>query len=418
DHRDRVVINCGGKRFEPYLSTLKNITDLPLSKITENKIKLDYDEESGEYFFDRHPAVFAQVLNYLQTGKLHCPRNVCGPLFEQELAYWGIDEQQMESCCWSNYTKHRDAQESLKALDFRPRYDEDEERRKVHYDDPNLSWWQRHQPIVWEILDEPYSSSTAKDYTPFLVSIFTICIWTVEMFKGDSKTVTRNVTRNATHGNTTTKSYYMPVSDVPRYVLMIIDSVCTGWFTLEFLLRLVFCPSKLKFILTLQNWIDLIVIIPLYLMLAMEKSFVLDVLNTMRIVRIFRFFKLLYDLQILTKTVKASRQHLMILLIILMIPVIVFSSLVLYSEKRWGSDKSKAQFYNVPNSVWWGLITMTTIGYGDMVPTSFMGKVIGGIASICGVIILSTSASVIGSTFSLYYNLAQAQLKLPTKRRK
>lgn len=159
--KDRIIINCGGKRFQPYLSTLKNIPDLPLSKIIDNKTKLDFDAETGEYFFDRHPAVFAQVLNYFQTGKLHCPRNLCGPLFEQELAYWGIDEQQMESCCWSNYTKHRDAQENLKALDFRPRYDENEGIRRIRLN-PNLSFWKRHQPIVWEILDEPYSSSTAK----------------------------------------------------------------------------------------------------------------------------------------------------------------------------------------------------------------------------------------------------------------
>lgn len=165
--KDRIIINCGGKRFQPYLSTLKNIPDLPLSKIIDNKSKLDYDPENGEYFFDRHPAVFAQVLNYFQTGKLHCPRNLCGPLFEQELAYWGIDEQQMESCCWGNYTKHRDAQENLKALDFRPRYDEDEGIRRIRLN-PNLSFWKRHQPIVWEILDEPYSSSTAKVGVYFL----------------------------------------------------------------------------------------------------------------------------------------------------------------------------------------------------------------------------------------------------------
>lgn len=75
-------------------------------------------------------------------------------------------------------------------------------------------------------------------------------------------------------------------------------------------------------------------------------------------------------------------------------------------------------FQNVPNAAWWGIITMTTVGFGDMVPASVVGKIIGGIASICGVIILSTSASVVGSTFSLYYNLAQAQMKIPKKRRK
>lgn len=163
DLRDRVIINVGGKLFEPYISTLKNIPDIPLARILDNRTKLDYDPETGEYFFDRHPGVFAQVLNYLQTGKLHCPRNICGPLFEQELAYWGLDEQQMESCCWPNYTKHRDAQENLQALDFRPKYENDmDEPRRPFFNDPSLSWWQRNQPIVWEILDDPYSSSTAK----------------------------------------------------------------------------------------------------------------------------------------------------------------------------------------------------------------------------------------------------------------
>lgn len=161
--RDRVIINVGGKKFEPYVSTLRNIPDLPIASILENKTKLDYDPETGEYFFDRHPGVFQQLLNYLQTGNLHCPRNVCGPLFEQELAYWGLEERQMESCCWPSYTKHRDAQENLKMLNFRPKYDENEGgRRRQFYDNPNLSWWKRHQPIIWEILDEPYSSSTAK----------------------------------------------------------------------------------------------------------------------------------------------------------------------------------------------------------------------------------------------------------------
>ena len=206
-------------------------------------------------------------------------------------------------------------------------------------------------------------------------------------------------------------------SQTPMDVLTIIDSVCTGWFTLEFLLRLVFCPSKIQFAKKLQNWIDLLVIIPLYLLLVFERTTLIEVFNTTRVVRIFRFFKLLYDLQILGKTVKASRHQLVLLLLILFIPVIIFSSLTLYTEMNWGTVKSRSQFHSLPNSMWWGIITMTTVGYGDIIPASLAGKIVGGIASICGIIILSTSASVIGSTFSLYYNLAQAQLKIPRKRR-
>ncbi|OWK04527.1 hypothetical protein Celaphus_00002429 [Cervus elaphus hippelaphus] len=65
------------------------------------------------FFFDRHPGVFAYVLNYYRTGKLHCPADVCGPLFEEELAFWGIEETDVEPCCWMTYRQHRDAEEVL-----------------------------------------------------------------------------------------------------------------------------------------------------------------------------------------------------------------------------------------------------------------------------------------------------------------
>ena len=74
----------------------------------------EYNAATNEFFFDRHPHVFAHVLNYYRTGKLHVPYDVCGPLFEEELIYWGIDVTQVESCCWLNFRQHKDAQETLK----------------------------------------------------------------------------------------------------------------------------------------------------------------------------------------------------------------------------------------------------------------------------------------------------------------
>jgi hypothetical protein len=63
-------------------------------------IVLSYDPMTNEYFFDRHPGVFPQILNYYRSGKLHYPTNVCGPLFEEELEFWGLDSNQVEPCCW------------------------------------------------------------------------------------------------------------------------------------------------------------------------------------------------------------------------------------------------------------------------------------------------------------------------------
>ena len=168
---NKLVINVGGIRYETYKSTLKNIPDTRLSWLCETNVgNADFDPIAGEYFFDRHPGVFLMVLNYYRTGKLHAPSDVCGPLFEEELAFWGMDEKQIEPCCWMNYRTHRDAQETLAEFDggdFEPSDSEDEPNIAVRFgieeaDEPDLTCWERFQPKLWLILEEPYSSKAAQ----------------------------------------------------------------------------------------------------------------------------------------------------------------------------------------------------------------------------------------------------------------
>ncbi len=167
---NRVIINVGGVRYETYKSTLKNIPDTRLSWLTETTVQnCDFDPTTGEYFFDRHPSVFNMILNYYRTGKLHAPTDVCGPLFEEELAFWGIDEKQIEACCWMIYRTHRDAQETLKELDgidsdLTDSDDEDNvaERFGIIEDDaPVKTCWEKWQPKMWTMLDDPYSTKAA-----------------------------------------------------------------------------------------------------------------------------------------------------------------------------------------------------------------------------------------------------------------
>lgn len=75
-------------------ATLKKIPATRLSRLTE--ALANYDPVLNEYFFDRHPGVFGQILNYYRTGKLHYPTDVCGPLFEEELEFWGLDSNQVK----------------------------------------------------------------------------------------------------------------------------------------------------------------------------------------------------------------------------------------------------------------------------------------------------------------------------------
>lgn len=166
DHR--ITLNVGGIRHETYKATLKKIPATRLSRLTEALI--NYDPILNEYFFDRHPGVFAQIINYYRTGKLHYPTDVCGPLFEEELEFWGLDANQVEPCCWMTYTTHRDTRETLQILD---RLDldsdkpSDEEIMKKfgleeEFKNSRLSAWQKFKPRVWLLFEEPNSSLTAK----------------------------------------------------------------------------------------------------------------------------------------------------------------------------------------------------------------------------------------------------------------
>lgn len=163
----RIIINVGGFRHETNIATLQNIPDTRLAWIVENSSNSDVSGPR-EYFFDRHPTAFAHVLNFYRTGKLHCPAEMCGPMYEEELKFWGVDEKQMEPCCWGKYTQHREAEENLKAF-VGPGF---EDLRTSDTFSSGLgsneslgeggTKWQRWQPKMWAILDEPHSSRLAK----------------------------------------------------------------------------------------------------------------------------------------------------------------------------------------------------------------------------------------------------------------
>ena len=86
---------CRRRRRRRGQATLKKIPATRLSRLTE--ALHNYDPVLNEYFFDRHPGVFGQILNYYRTGKLHYPTDVCGPLFEEELEFWGLDSNQVST---------------------------------------------------------------------------------------------------------------------------------------------------------------------------------------------------------------------------------------------------------------------------------------------------------------------------------
>ena len=180
----RLYLNVGGQKHETFVSTLTSVPDTRLAWIAERVMKDPRPlGQKREFFFDRNPAVFTHILNFYRTGKLHCPRDVCGPLFEEELNFWGLDEKQIETCCWAKYDEHRDAEEKLQGFSRDEEQDSDfediesgsgdieipssgseicHETRRIGTAPRARHPWQAVKKKVWKTFDDPYSSKFAR----------------------------------------------------------------------------------------------------------------------------------------------------------------------------------------------------------------------------------------------------------------
>uniref|UniRef100_A0A2K5KED9 BTB domain-containing protein n=1 Tax=Colobus angolensis palliatus TaxID=336983 RepID=A0A2K5KED9_COLAP len=395
------VINVGGVRHETYRSTLRTLPGTRLAGLTEPEAaaRFDYDPGADEFFFDRHPGVFAYVLNYYRTGKLHCPADVCGPLFEEELGFWGIDETDVEACCWMTYRQHRDAEEALDSFEACP---------------SAASAGASSSPTV----TSSSLSLPALQYVAFaslffiLISITTFCLETHEGFIHISnKTVTQ-------------------VETEP--FLTYVEGVCVVWFTFEFLMRITFCPDKVEFLKSSLNIIDCVAILPFYLEVGLSglsskaAKDVLGFLRVVRFVRILRIFKLtrhFVGLRVLGHTLRASTNEFLLLIIFLALGVLIFATMIYYAE-RIGADpddilgSNHTYFKNIPIGFWWAVVTMTTLGYGDMYPKTWSGMLVGALCALAGVLTIAMPVPVIVNNFGMYYSLAMAKQKLPKKKNK
>ena len=208
------------------------------------------------------------------------------------------------------------------------------------------------------------------------------------------------------------------VKENGKYILQHFEYAFCVWFTLEFGARLLFCPDKIAFFKEMMTWVDFVSLLPFYEHIIL-KTATLNFLRAVRLIRTFRALKVFAftsGLQIIVQSLKASFRELILLLIILLIPVVVFSSVLFEIESK--DQNVQPDFQNIPEAFWWAIITMTTVGYGDMVPKTIPGRIIGGVCAIFGVLIVALPVSVIGNNFSTYYSHAQARLSLPKKKRR
>jgi hypothetical protein len=217
------------------------------------------------------------------------------------------------------------------------------------------------------------------------------------------------------------------LDETPNF-LEILDYICTIFFTIELIVRIIFAPNKKAFFRSPMNIIDIMALLPLYVQITLEMTdrqnslknhrAVIETIFILRIIRIFRIFHLVKHykaLKILVHAIKASVQELLMLSIFLFIAMLVFSTLIFYAERSVLGDEGGGDFDTIPIGFYWSIITMTTVGYGDLYPNTSLGYMIGAMCALSGVLLVALTIPVISNNFALFYMHARTRETITAK---
>jgi len=191
-----------------------------------------------------------------------------------------------------------------------------------------------------------------------------------------------------------------------RKFFYLVEIISIIIFTIEYILRILVCTinrrysapisGRIKFIFTPYALVDLLSILPFYLpiLIPFDLRFIRSV-RLFRIIRIMKLGRYSESVSYIINVFKLKKEELYITYFILILLLIIFSSLIYFSEHVAQPNN----FSSIPTSLWWGIMTLTTIGYGDIYPITVMGKVIAGMIAIIGIGMFALPAGIFASGF-------------------
>lgn len=165
-------------------------------------------------------------------------------------------------------------------------------------------------------------------------------------------------------------------------------------FTVEYVLRIYSSPNRLRYILSFYGIVDFLSIVPTYVAFLYPSAAYLIIIRIMRVLRIFRILKLLRYLSeanLLFNALYNARRKIFVFLFSLATLIIIFGALMFLIEGP------KNGFDSIPKSIYWAVVTVTTVGYGDISPKTPLGQAVAALAMICGYAVIAVPTGIIGA---------------------
>ncbi len=190
---------------------------------------------------------------------------------------------------------------------------------------------------------------------------------------------------------------YQSFFDVSEWIVV-------GLFTIEYAANIYVAKSKKKYIFGIWGIIDFLAIVPTYITGGID----LRAVKVLRILRVLRFLRMMRMLRLLKLAKKATAEYesskaakfstlkmdLQIYFIALFTVLVTFSTAEFYIEK----GVPDTAFTSIPKAMWWCIVTITTVGYGDMYPTTALGRIVASMAMLCGLALFGMLMNVIGKS--------------------
>jgi voltage-gated potassium channel len=168
----------------------------------------------------------------------------------------------------------------------------------------------------------------------------------------------------------------------------------TALFTIEYILRMICVPSKFRYATSFFGVIDLLSILPTYLGIFARGMSYLKVIRILRVLRVFRILKLgnhTRQADLLRQALYASRAKIMVFLCFVLTLVVVIGALM-YSIEGTQDDTG---FTSIPKSIYWAIVTLTTVGYGDISPQTGPGQCLAAIVMLLGYSIIAVPTGIV-----------------------
>lgn len=175
--------------------------------------------------------------------------------------------------------------------------------------------------------------------------------------------------------------------------LIVLEWIFTVLFTIEYLTRIFVSKKPLRYIFSFYGIIDLLSILPMFFSLFLAGSHILSSFRILRLLRLFRVFRLIEFMEESSRlkvALLASRAKIMVFLYTVMIISILIGTLMYYIE---GPENG---FTSIPKSVFYTIVTLTTVGYGDMVPTTALGQFFSMVLMVIGYGIIAVPTGIVG----------------------